>query len=226
MVDAEPTAPEGKSASWVYNAETQPGSPAELKAPVENDMPEPPSEGNGGKPKEPLVEAINETQQVEPNDIPSQQETPAATASGETPTPPSTPIQELPATAAPGKRVDAEGDQPNKKRPPSETLPDQNEDREDALFVASVPPEVLSERAIYMRLNRVFAKRKDGTYQLDDRWNNAWLDIDGGGRDELYSMFEKLGYKRDRFCDQMSNCLIFKSYVQIDLAKGRTMVLV
>ncbi|CAL1141134.1 unnamed protein product [Cladocopium goreaui] len=82
---------------------------------------------------------------------------------------------------------------PNFKRPAGDV-----DDPE--LYVAmSVPPEVLSEKAIYMRINRVFKRRQDGTYILDDKWNKAWSDVDGGGRDEIYSMFEKVGYQRDRF---------------------------
>lgn len=71
---------------------------------------------------------------------------------------------------------------------------------DDSLFAAaSTPPAELSERAIYMRIHRVFKKRKDGTFILDDEWNKAWLDTDGGGRDSLYAIFEKVGYDRDRF---------------------------
>ena len=64
---------------------------------------------------------------------------------------------------------------------------------------ASLPPEALSEKAIYNRLYRVFVKRSDESYILDDEWVKAWNDIDGGGRASLYSIFEKVGYKRDRF---------------------------
>ena len=69
---------------------------------------------------------------------------------------------------------------------------------EDELQVSSKPPEVLTEKAIYMRLHRVFKKRKDGTFQLEDSWNSAWTDVHGGGRDQLYSIFEKVGYHTDR----------------------------
>ena len=86
-----------------------------------------------------------------------------------------------------------DGGYPNFKRPADDV-----DDPE--LYVAmSVPPEVLSDKAIYMRINRVFKRRQDGTYILDDKWNKAWNDVDGGGRDEIYSMFEKVGYQRDRF---------------------------
>eukprot|EP00435_Cladocopium_sp_Y103_P070572 s275_g35.t1 len=73
------------------------------------------------------------------------------------------------------------------------------DDADEELYVAvSLPPPVLSEKAVYMRLNRVFKKRQDGTSILDDKWNKAWADVDGGGRDEIYSIFEKVGYERDR----------------------------
>ena len=84
---------------------------------------------------------------------------------------------------------------------PLEFIPgDESDDEfsEQHLFVESVPPEELSTKAIYMRVHRVFKKRKDGTFQLDDRWNKAWADVEGGGRDEVYSIFEKVGYQRDR----------------------------
>ena len=61
----------------------------------------------------------------------------------------------------------------------------------------SVPPPRLSDSAIYSRLNRVFKPKMNGSYQLDERWMNAWKDIKGG-RDELYSMFEKVGYSVDK----------------------------
>lgn len=58
-----------------------------------------------------------------------------------------------------------------------------------------------------MRLNRVFKKRKDGNYQLDDYWNKAWADIDGGGRDSVKALFEKVGYQKDRVRQKM--CFVF-----------------
>lgn len=71
---------------------------------------------------------------------------------------------------------------------------------EDNVFASmSEPPQVLTDHAIYCRLRRIFKKKKDGTFVLDDRWNKAWLDIHGGGRDSLYSMFEKCAYKPDWF---------------------------
>lgn len=67
------------------------------------------------------------------------------------------------------------------------------------IHVNSVPPQPLSDKAIYMRLKRVFTKQRDGSFILDDRWNQAWSDINGGGRAQLYGMFEKVGYERDWF---------------------------
>lgn len=69
---------------------------------------------------------------------------------------------------------------------------------DDEFEVNSTPPPVLTARAVYNRLRRVFQKRADGTSQLDDRWNDAWSDAKGSGRQELYAMFEKVGYNTDR----------------------------
>ena len=61
----------------------------------------------------------------------------------------------------------------------------------------SVPPPTLSASAIYNRLHRVFKRKKDGSFLLDDRWNEMWSDA-SGGRVELNSIFEKVGYNVDR----------------------------
>lgn len=79
-------------------------------------------------------------------------------------------------------------------RPPNKRAP-----LEDELFrTESTPPPPLSESAIYNRLWRVFQKRKDGSYALDDRWCASWKDTEGGGREEIYALFEKVGYSADR----------------------------
>ena len=69
---------------------------------------------------------------------------------------------------------------------------------EDPFTTVTTPPQPLSEKAVYARIRRVFQKRKDGTFQLDDRWNEAWADTKGDGRRELLAMFEKVGYNPDR----------------------------
>ena len=61
----------------------------------------------------------------------------------------------------------------------------------------SIPPPILSENAIYNRLYRVFKPKKDGTYDVDEKWVKAWQDVKDG-RSQLYSMFEKTGYSVDR----------------------------
>ena len=66
----------------------------------------------------------------------------------------------------------------------------------------SIPPLVLSPMAIYCRMRRVFQKRKDGTMVLGDQWNDMWNDV-SGGRIELQSMFEKVGYNVDRVCQTL-----------------------
>ena len=74
----------------------------------------------------------------------------------------------------------------------------EEEANDDEFVTKSRPPEPLSTNAISCRLRRVFNKRKDGSTLLDDRWNTAWKDIHGGGRDQLLAMFEKVGYDPDR----------------------------
>lgn len=98
---------------------------------------------------------------------------------------------------------------PSKRKPnPDWNTTDATGD--DSVYAsASIPPQELTERAIYMRLHRVFKKRKDGTFILDDEWNKAWLDVDGGGRESLYAIFEKVGYDRDRFLENHSVCSIY-----------------
>jgi hypothetical protein len=83
--------------------------------------------------------------------------------------------------------------------PPPSFVPDKKRGRDvnEYYQTLSVPPPSLSDSAIYSRLNRVFKPKLNGSYQLDERWVNAWKDIKGG-RDELYSMFEKVGYSVDR----------------------------
>lgn len=83
-------------------------------------------------------------------------------------------------------------------------LDDDQEGSLEVLVPMTIPPEALSDRAIYMRLHRVFKKRKDGSYPLDDYWNKVWADIDGGGRDSVKAVFEKVGYQRDRVRQNIS----------------------
>ena len=112
---------------------------------------------------------------------------------------PKTPAQEMYSPESPLRetRMDDDSRVDHKRK----SMPLDCDDLEGSLEVLvpmTLPPEVLSERAIYMRLNRVFKKRKDGSYQLDDYWNKAWADVDGGGRESVKSVFEKVGYQRDR----------------------------
>lgn len=109
------------------------------------------------------------------------------------------PLPELPpfpplknATAGPVKHE-------SMSMPPPSFVPDKKRGRDvnEYYQTLSVPPPSLSDSAIYSRLNRVFKPKLNGSYQLDERWVNAWKDIKGG-RDELYSMFEKVGYSVDR----------------------------
>ena len=61
---------------------------------------------------------------------------------------------------------------------------------------ASLPPPVLSQSAIEGRLRRIFKPRKDGTFLVDQSWVKQFNEKDN--RDQLYSMFEKVGYNPDR----------------------------
>ncbi|CAK9022282.1 Uncharacterized protein SCF082_LOCUS15721, partial [Durusdinium trenchii] len=54
-----------------------------------------------------------------------------------------------------------------------------------------MPPAPLSDSAVYNRLWRVFRRRKDGKYALDEKWVEAWNDAKGSGRDEVKAIFEK-----------------------------------
>ena len=64
----------------------------------------------------------------------------------------------------------------------------------DPFKTVSMPPPILSDRAIGARLRRVFVKRRDGSMLLDDSWNSMWLDnTPGGGREQLMAIFEKVG---------------------------------
>lgn len=69
---------------------------------------------------------------------------------------------------------------------------------EDDFYTASDPPPELSRSAIDGRLRRVFKKRKDGSYVVDQQWVDMFYDTTGTGRDEVLAMFEKVAYERDR----------------------------
>ena len=58
------------------------------------------------------------------------------------------------------------------------------------------PPPVLTRNAILCRLRRIFKKRADGTTRLSQSWNDQWADEKG--REEIESLFEKLGYNVER----------------------------
>lgn len=69
--------------------------------------------------------------------------------------------------------------------------------REDDTFhVSSIPPPILSEKAIDSRIRRVFKPRADGSTLLDDTWQQQWANKES--RVKLLEMFEKVGYDVDR----------------------------
>ena len=101
-----------------------------------------------------------------------------------------------------GKEEDVDMKKGNEKEGENhgvETTKRGREEDEGDLYVEALPPPVLTEKAIYSRIHRIFKKRKDGSYILDDKWMQAWNDIEGGGRASMFSIFEKVGYNRDRF---------------------------
>lgn len=87
---------------------------------------------------------------------------------------------------------------------------------EDEFSTRSLPPEVLSDRAIDSRLRRVFKPRADGTYLLDERWNQCWADVKGE-RNSVKALFEKVAYNVDRFYENqclVSICIKIKGSLQ------------
>ena len=69
---------------------------------------------------------------------------------------------------------------------------------EDEFYTESEPPAPLTRAAIDGRLRRVFKKRKDGSYVVDQQWVDMFSDTIGNGRNEVMAMFEKVAYDRDR----------------------------
>ena len=68
---------------------------------------------------------------------------------------------------------------------------------EDEFTTLTLPPPVLTDKAIDCRLRRVFKPRADGTYPVDEQWQKAWLDAKGD-RTKVKALFEKVGYDPDR----------------------------
>ena len=66
---------------------------------------------------------------------------------------------------------------------------------EEYYAVASIPPPVLTEKAIDSRLRRIFKPRADGTLLVDESWRQQWADKEG--RIKVLEMFEKVGYNTD-----------------------------
>jgi len=61
--------------------------------------------------------------------------------------------------------------------------------------LAQEPPAPLTRNAIRLRLRRVLAPRADGTFLVPEK---AVQDFEGDNKDQLYALFEKSGYDKDR----------------------------
>ena len=85
---------------------------------------------------------------------------------------------------------------PQDTMPPPLYVPERKRPR-DIYETQSLPPPVLSDKAIYCRLSRVFKPKMTGEYMVDEKWVKAWQDVKDG-RSSLYSMFEKVAYSVDR----------------------------
>ena len=82
--------------------------------------------------------------------------------------------------------------------------------REDDTFhVSSIPPPILSEKAIDSRIRRVFKPRADGSTLLDDTWQQQWANKES--RVKLLEMFEKVGYDVDRGAKSDVELVVFLS---------------
>jgi len=84
--------------------------------------------------------------------------------------------------------------------------------REDDTFhVSSIPPPILSEKAIDSRIRRVFKPRADGSTLLDDTWQQQWANKES--RVKLLEMFEKVGYDVDRGAKSDVELVVFLKFI-------------
>lgn len=145
-------------------------------------------------PPEPELQGLdipNDDKQQSP-----QEEVPSpSTAAPHTPVPPQPSCPDCPEEVSepPADMRDPRGGECPKRKG------DRGDETEQQFRTQSLPPAVLSDKAIKQRMRRVFTKRKDGSMVLGERWNNMWIDASaGGGREQLLSMFEKCGYTGER----------------------------
>ena len=73
---------------------------------------------------------------------------------------------------------------------------------EDEFRVDSLPPPILSEKAIDNRLRRVMKPRADGSMLVDESWVQQWHDKHNGGREKIMELFEKVAYSVDWGCSK------------------------
>lgn len=194
-------------------APATPSEPLYLTPELPESLPEPmENSGDGGTQDQPVEEAtaVEDTSPELPEPVPTTPVGPTPVETG--------PMESIAVEAGSGERglepffppnspvpsasmVSTAGAEPRREKRAADHH--QNEYDDEIFIVTSVPPEVLSEKAIYMRLNRVFQKRRDGTYILDDRWNKAWQDSDGPGRQSATLCLRKLGTAGTGFDENM-----------------------
>lgn len=81
---------------------------------------------------------------------------------------------------------------------------------EEQFFTMTIPPPPLSQSAINNRLRRVMQPRADGSYLVDSSWVDQYKDKDS--RENLFAMFEKVGYNVDWV---WGNMFFFKCYLSM-----------
>lgn len=151
-------------------------------------------------------------------DVPSSNEIPSSNSVGEVEkqtdllVEPETPLessQQPPASPMPRSPASAQ-----KATPPEASPPDVQQNGgigkgkgkravgEDEFHVDSLPPSILSEKAIDNRLRRVMRPRADGSMLVDESWVQQWHDKHNGGREKIMEMFEKVAYSVDWGCSK------------------------
>ena len=124
---------------------------------------------------------------------------PAATASLNIPREEDT-AQERPATAGMPEQMNGSTQAPAGEEMaaiPDEPCSCPRSDSEDDWVPKSIPPPILTEKAIDSRLRRIFSPRCNGDFLVSEDFIKMWQDIKGGGRDKIRSLFERSAYSPD-----------------------------